>query len=144
MVLWDGSCHVHNQLELDHIMKLKIENPDILLIAHPECKAPILEIADFVGSTNALLNFTRTNLSQKYIVATEGGILHQMKKYSPKKEFIIVPSDEFCNCNDCDYMKMNTLDKILNVLQNEINEVTLDKELIDKAYIPLKRMLEMS
>ncbi|PLW92306.1 MAG: quinolinate synthase [Marinilabiliales bacterium] len=144
MVLWDGSCHVHNQLELDHILKLKIDNPNIPLIAHPECQAPILEIAEFVGSTNALLNYTRNDSENKYIVATEGGILHQMKKHSPNKEFIIVPSDELCNCNDCEYMKMNTLDKILHVLQNEINEVTLHEELITKAYKPLKRMLEMS
>ncbi|MBN2728451.1 MAG: quinolinate synthase NadA [Bacteroidales bacterium] len=144
MVLWDGSCHVHNQLELDQIMKLKIENPNIPLIAHPECQAPILEIADFVGSTNGLLNYTKSDSATKYIVATEGGILHQMKKASPNKEFIIVPSDEFCNCNNCEYMKMNTPDKILHVLQNEINEVTLSKYLIEKAYKPLKRMLEMS
>lgn len=144
MVLWDGSCHVHNQLELDQIIKLKIKNPNIPLIAHPECQAPILEIADFIGSTNALLNFTKTDSDQKYIVATEGGILHQMKKSSPNKKFIIVPSNEFCDCNDCEYMKMNTLDKILHVLQNEINEITLHKELIEAAYIPLKRMLEMS
>lgn len=144
MVLWDGSCHVHNQLELEQIIKLKIENPDIPLIAHPECQAPILEIANFVGSTNGLLNYTKSDSATKYIVATEGGILHQMKKSSPNKEFIIVPSDEFCNCNDCEYMKMNTPDKILHVLQNEINEVTLSKDLIEKAYKPLKRMLEMS
>ncbi len=144
MLLWDGSCHVHNQLEVEQILKLKIENPNVSLIAHPECQAPIIEMADFVGSTNALLNYTKTDSSQKYIVATEGGILHQMKKYSPNKEFIIVPADESCNCNDCEYMKMNTVNKIFDILQNETNEITLSKELIEKAYKPLKRMLEMS
>lgn len=144
MVLWDGTCHVHNQLELDRILKLKKDYPNIPLIAHPECQAPILEIADFIGSTNALLDYTRKDSANKYIVATESGILHQMKKYSPHKEFIIVPSNEFCNCNNCEYMKMNTLDKILYVLQNETNEITLNEELITKVYKPLRRMLEMS
>lgn len=144
MVLWQGSCHVHNQLEVEQIIKLKAMYNNIPLIAHPECQASILEIADFIGSTNALLDYTRKDSSLKYIVATEGGVIHQMKKYSPKKEFIVVPSNKFCNCNDCEYMKMNTIDKILHVLQNEINEVTLNEELITKAYKPLKRMLEMS
>ena len=144
MILWDGSCHVHNQLELEHIIKLKIKYKDIPLIAHPECQASILEIADYIGSTSALLKYTRENKAKKYIVATEGGILHQMKKFSPEKEFIIVPSNETCDCNDCEYMKLNTLNKILYVLQNETNEITLDNQLIEKAKKPLLRMLEMS
>ena len=112
MVLWDGTCEVHDILQTEAIIKLKIQNPDAKLIAHPECKAPILEIADFVGSTTALLNYTIKDDAKKYIVATETGILYQMKKSSPGKEFIIVPSDETCSCNDCPYMKQNTIEKL--------------------------------
>jgi len=144
MVLWNGSCHVHNQLLAETVVMLKIQNPDVPLIAHPECQGTILEMADFIGSTQALLNYTRTDSSIKYLVATEGGIIHQMKKYSPNKEFIVVPADKTCNCNDCEYMKMNTIEKIEQVLQNENNEITLSPEVIERAYIPLKRMLEMS
>ncbi|MDX9931104.1 MAG: quinolinate synthase NadA [Bacteroidales bacterium] len=144
MVLWDGSCHVHNQLKTETILKLKIQYPEIPLIAHPECQGVILEMADFIGSTQALLNYTIKDSRKKYLVATEGGIIHQMKKYSPDKEFIVVPSDKICNCNDCEYMKLNTIEKIEEVLENEINEITLSDEIIQKALKPLKRMLEMS
>jgi len=144
MVLWEGSCHVHNQLKAESVVLLKIKHTNVPLIAHPECKSVILEMADFIGSTQALLNFTKTDSSQKYIVATEGGIIHQMKKFSPKKEFIVVPADQYCNCNDCEYMKMNTIEKIEQVLENETNEITLSEEVIRKALKPLKRMLEMS
>jgi len=144
MVLWDGSCHVHNQLKAENVINLKIQNPDVPLIAHPECQGVILEMADFIGSTQALLNFTKSDSHNKYIVATEGGIVHQMKKYSPHKEFIVVPADKTCNCNDCEYMKLNTIEKIEAVLQNETNEITLSDDLIRKALKPLKRMLEMS
>jgi quinolinate synthase len=144
MILWDGVCHVHNQLNVENIINLKIQNPDVPLIAHPECQSVILEMADFIGSTQALLNYTINNPSSKFIIATEGGIVHQMKKYSPKKEFIIVPSDKMCNCNDCEYMKLNTIDKILDVLENETNEIILSDDIIQKALKPLKRMLEMS
>ncbi len=144
MVLWDGSCHVHNQLKAENVINLKIQNPDVPLIAHPECQSVILEMADFIGSTQALLNFTKSDSHDKFIVATEGGIVHQMKKYSPQKEFIVVPSDKTCNCNDCEYMKLNTIEKIEAVLQNETNEITLSDDVIKKALKPLKRMLEMS
>ena len=144
MILWDGVCHVHNQLNVENIINLKIQNPDVPLIAHPECQSVILEMADFIGSTQALLNYTINNPSSKFIIATEGGIVHQMKKYSPEKEFIIVPSDKMCNCNDCEYMKLNTIDKILDVLENETNEIILSDDIIQKALKPLKRMLEMS
>jgi len=144
MVLWNGSCHVHNQLLAETVVMLKIQHPDVPLIAHPECQGAILEMADYIGSTQALLNYTRTDSSLKYLVATEGGIIHQMKKYSPDKEFIVVPADKTCNCNDCEYMKLNTIDKIEAVLQNENNEITLSSEIIERAVIPLKRMLEMS
>ena len=144
MVLWDGSCHVHNQLTDEKVIQLKMENPDAKLIAHPECRGPILALADFIGSTAALLEFSKRDSSKKYIVATEGGIIHQMKKASPDKEFIVVPSDETCSCNDCPYMKMNTLQKLYSCLKNEKPEILLDPEVIEQAKLPILRMLEIS
>ncbi len=144
MVLWNGSCHVHNQLLAETVVMLKIQHPDVPLIAHPECQGAILEMADFIGSTQALLNYTRTDSSLKYLVATEGGIIHQMKKYSPNKEFVVVPADKTCSCNDCEYMKLNTIDKNEEVIPNENNEITLSPVIIERAVVPLKRMLEMS
>ena len=144
MVLWDGTCEVHDILQTEAIIKLKIQNPDAKLIAHPECKAPILEIADFVGSTTALLNFTIKDNAKKYIVATETGILYQMKKSSPEKEFLIVPSDETCSCNDCPYMKLNTMQKLYLCLKNECPEIVMEQDLMDKARLPIERMLEIS
>jgi quinolinate synthase len=144
MVLWDGTCVVHDILQTEAIINLKIDNPDAKLIAHPECKAPILEIADFVGSTTSLLNFTINDPSKKFIVATETGILYQMKKSSPDKEFIIVPSDETCACNDCPYMKLNTMEKLYLCLKNEKPEIKLDPETIEKARKPIEKMLEIS
>jgi quinolinate synthase len=144
MVLWDGSCHVHNQLTDEKVIQLKIENPDAKLIAHPECRGPILALADFIGSTAALLEFTKSDSNKRYIVATEGGIIHQMQKSSPEKEFIVVPSDETCSCNDCPYMKLNTIQKLYLCLKNETPEITLDAETIEKAKKPILRMLEIS
>ncbi|MBN2745327.1 MAG: quinolinate synthase NadA [Bacteroidales bacterium] len=144
MVLWDGSCEVHDILEAEKIVQLKIENPDAKLIAHPECQGAVLELADFVGSTSALLDFTNRDSATKYIVATESGILHQMYKQNPEKEFIIVPSDEICNCNDCPYMKKITLEKILYVLENETNEIILPDDVMQKAIKPIQRMLDIS
>jgi len=144
MVLWDGSCHVHNQLTDEKVIQLKIENPDAKLIAHPECRGPILALADFIGSTAALLEYTKTDGHQRYIVATEGGIIHQMQKSSPGKEFIVVPSDETCSCNDCPYMKLNTIQKLYLCLKNETPEITLDAETIEKAKKPILRMLDIS
>jgi len=144
MVLWDGTCEVHDILQTEAVINLKIEHPDAKLIAHPECKAPILEIADFVGSTTALLNYTIKDQAKKFIVATETGILYQMKKSSPEKEFIIVPSDETCSCNDCPYMKLNTMQKLYLCLKNERPEIVLDPELIEKAKRPIEKMMEIS
>jgi quinolinate synthase len=144
MVLWDGSCHVHNQLTDEKVIELKIENPDAKLIAHPECRGPILALADFIGSTAALLEFTKSDSNKRYIVATEGGIIHQMQKSSPEKEFIVVPSDETCSCNDCPYMKLNTIQKLYLCLKNETPEITLDAETIEKAKKPILRMLDIS
>lgn len=144
MVLWDGTCQVHDLLQTEAVINLKIGHPDAKLIAHPECKAQILALADFVGSTTALLNFTVKDNSKKYIVATETGILYQMQKYSPDKEFIIVPSDETCSCNDCPYMKLNTMQKLYLCLKNERPEIRMSGELMAKARRPIELMLEIS
>ncbi len=144
MVLWDGTCEVHDVLNTEAIINLKIEHPDAKLIAHPECKAQVLELADFIGSTTAMLNYTSTDDSQKYIVATETGILHQMSKNSPGKEFIIVPTDETCSCNDCPYMKLNTMEKLYKCMLNEKPEIILDQETIEKAREPINKMLDIS
>ncbi len=144
MLLWDGSCHVHNQLNDAKVIQLRIENPDAKLIAHPECRGPVLALADFIGSTAAMLEYTAKDSCMRYIVATEGGIIHQMKKASPGKEFIVVPADETCSCNDCPYMKMNTLDKLYSCLKNETPEILLESAVIEKAVKPILRMLEIS
>jgi quinolinate synthase len=144
MVLWDGSCEVHDMIKAEAVIKLKAAHPDAKLIAHPECRAAILELADYIGSTTSLLNFTLKSNAKKFIVATETGILHQMRKLSPEKEFLIVPSDEICSCNDCQYMKMNTLEKIHACLYNEQPELKLSKRVMDKARKPIIRMIELS
>lgn len=144
MVLWDGTCEVHDVIKAEAVIRLKSEHPDALLIAHPECKAIILELADYIGSTTGLLNFTVTSKAKKFIVATETGILHQMKMASPEKDFLIVPTDEACSCNDCPYMKLNTMEKLYQCLLNEKPEITLTKEVIEKAKIPMLKMLELS
>jgi quinolinate synthase len=144
MILWEGSCEVHEVIKTEAIVNLKIENPDAAIIAHPECKAVILEMADFIGSTTALLNYTIKSDVNKFIVATETGILHQMKKASPNKEFIIVPADKTCSCNDCPYMKLNTLEKIYSSLVQLQPEIMLPEDILEKAKKPIIRMLELS
>lgn len=144
MILWDGACHVHNQLTDEKTIELKFLNPDAKLIAHPECRGPILAMADFIGSTAALLEYTKKDHSNKYIVATESGIIHQMKKANPYKEFIVVPSDETCNCNNCPFMKLNTLEKIFLSLKNEQPELLLDPLTIENARKPIVKMLDIS
>lgn len=144
MVLWEGSCEVHDILEAEKVVDLKIQYPEAKLIAHPECQGAVLELADFVGSTSALLSFTAKDDAQQYIVATESGILHQMRKQNPEKEYIIVPSDETCSCNDCPYMKMITMEKIYHVLNEESNEIILPQDVMIKALKPIERMLELS
>ncbi len=144
MVLWDGACEVHDILTTEAIVKLKEDNPEAKLIAHPECQAPILELADYVGSTTGLLKYSRESDAKKIIVATETGILHQMHKESPEKEFLIVPTDETCSCNDCPYMKLNTMEKLYLALKNETPEIIMDKDLMEKAKRPIEKMLEIS
>ena len=144
MVLWNGTCEVHDILSAEKIMQMKLDNPDAILIAHPECPQPVLILADFVGSTTAMLNYTKNSDSKRFIVATETGILHQMQKDSPEKEFLIVPADETCSCNDCAYMKLNTMQKIYSALKNEEPEIILPTDLIEKAKAPLIEMLRLS
>lgn len=145
MVVWDGACHVHEEFSLERILELKKDYPKAKLIAHPECKKPILIISDFIGSTAALLSFVQNDDANEYIVATESGILHQMVKACPEKQFIPAPpTDSTCGCNDCKYMKLNTLQKIYLSLKNEAYEIRLDKEIIEKAKKPILKMLELS
>jgi quinolinate synthase len=145
MVLWDGACMVHEQYSLEKILDLKGKYPDARFIAHPECEKPLLIIADFIGSTTALLNYTIKSKDNRFIVATESGILHQMKKSSPGKIFMPAPSvDATCGCNDCSYMKLNTLEKLYLTLKHEQPEVILKEEIMDKARKPILRMLEIS
>ena len=144
MLLWEGACEVHETISTERIIQLRMQNPDAKLIAHPECKAPVLILADFVGSTAAMLEYTRKSEFKKFIVATETGIIHQMQKLSPEKEFIVVPADETCSCNDCPYMKLNTLEKLYLCMVHEKPEISLSAQLIEKARIPIIRMLELS
>jgi len=144
MVLWNGACEVHDILTTESIIQLKEEHPDAKLIAHPECQAPILELADFVGSTTGLLKYTRQSKADKFIVATETGILHQMRKESPDKTFLIVPTNETCSCNDCPYMKLNTMEKLYLALKNEQPEIVMDADVMEKAKKPIDKMLKIS
>ena len=145
MVIWDGACHVHEEFSLERILELKSKNPDAQIIAHPECEKPILIVADHIGSTTSLLNYTKRDPGMKYIVATESGILHQMRKARPEKQFIPAPpKDSTCACNDCKFMKMITLKKIYNTLKYEKPEITLEQELMDKARGSIVRMLKIS
>ena len=145
MKLWDGACHVHQEFSLTKILALKKLHPKAKILAHPECCKPILEISDFIGSTAAILKFSIHDSAKSFIVATESGILHQMRKESPEKEFIPAPGEnDLCDCNDCQFMKMNSLEKIYNCLLNETNEIHVDFETAQKAVIPIRRMLEIS
>ena len=145
MILWDGECHVHDQFSLEGILSMKKEHPRAKIIAHPECPKPILLVADHIGSTSALLKFTQKNTNQEFIVATESGIIHEMKLKSPGKVFYVAPSDNpDCMCSDCNFMKLNSLEKIYNCLKDETNEIILDTELSEKAHKPIQRMLEIS
>lgn len=144
MVLWDGSCMVHEIFSLEKLIKLKVQHPNAKIIAHPECEAAILEHADFIGSTTALLNYSKKSNDKEFIVLTETGILHQMQKSSPTKTFIPAPPNNSCACNDCPYMKLNTLEKIYIALKHEQPELLMDEHLIEKAKKPIQRMLELS
>lgn len=144
MVLWNGACMVHEIFSLEKITKLKMRHPNAKLLAHPECEAPILEIADYVGSTSGILKYSQTDKAMEYIVATEAGILHQMEKASPHKTFIPAPPDNSCACNDCPYMKLNTLEKLYTCLKYETPEITMEESLRIAAKKPIDRMMEIS
>jgi quinolinate synthase len=145
MVLWDGACHVHEKFSVEKIVELKKLYPDAEVIAHPECKKPLLMISDFIGSTAALLKYTNQSVGQKFIVATESGILHQMKVQNPDKVFIPAPpNDSTCACNDCEFMKLNSLQKIYNTLHFEWPEVIIDEDIRIKALRPIQKMLDLS
>lgn len=144
MVLWNGACMVHEIFSVEKITKLKIRHPLAKVIAHPECEEPVLRLADFIGSTTQLLNYTSKDNSQEYIVATETGILHQMLKNNPHKTFIPAPPNNSCACNDCPHMKRNTLEKIYLCMQYELPEITMDEALRIAAKKPIDKMLELS
>jgi quinolinate synthase len=144
MLLWNGACMVHEIFSLERIKRLKRENPAAKIIAHPECEEPVLAVADFIGSTTQLLQFTKKDDSVEYIVATETGILHQMMKSSPHKNFIPAPPDNACACNDCPHMKLNTMEKLYLCMLHELPEIEMDKETLLAARIPIERMLEIS
>jgi len=145
MVLWDGACMVHEKYSVEKIIDLIEELPEAEFIAHPECEKPVLLLAKYIGSTTALLNYVQKSKAKKFIVATESGILHQMVKACPDKIFIPAPSvDSTCGCNDCSYMKLNSLQKLYVCLKHELPEIILPQDVIEKAQLPIQRMLEIS
>jgi len=145
MVLWNGACMVHEIFSREKIVKLKEQHPNAKLIAHPECEEHLLEIADHIGSTSSLLRFTREDESDEFIVATEPGIIHQMKKAAPNKTFIAAPStDDTCACNECPHMRLNTMEKLYLCMKHELPEIHLKQEVIDKGVGSINKMLEIS
>jgi quinolinate synthase len=144
MVLWDGACMVHEIFSLEKLLRLKERYPEADVLAHPECEAAILDHADFIGSTTAILNYALQSTKQQFIVVTESGILHQMKKAAPEKEFIPAPPNANCACNDCPHMKLNTLEKIYLCLRDESPEIILDEKLRLEASASIERMLAIS
>jgi quinolinate synthase len=143
MVIWDGACHVHEDISLEEILNIKEKEPSAKIIAHPECNASIRMIADFIGSTTALLKYIETDKNMIYIVATEPGVIYQMKKTRPKKKFIAAPSLHFSH-SECNFMKMITIKKIYDCLKKEKPEIIIDENLVNKAVKPIIRMLELS
>ncbi|MCD8395003.1 MAG: quinolinate synthase NadA [Bacteroidales bacterium] len=145
MVVWNGACHVHEQFSVEKLVELKKQHPQAKVLAHPECKKPILLLADKVGSTAALLNYAKESDAKEFIVVTESGILHQMRKDCPEKVFIPAPpEDSTCACNNCSYMKLNTLEKIRDCLRDLKPQIEVDADIIDRARKPIERMLELS
>ena len=144
MLLWDGSCIVHETFSERKLIDLKMEHPLAKIIAHPECEEVVLNRADFIGSTSKLLNFVQEDSSDEFIVATESGILHQMKKIVPGKNLIPAPPEANCSCNECPYMKLNTMEKLYLCMKNRKPEITMDAALMKAALRPIERMLEMS
>lgn len=145
MLLWDGACHVHEQFSLEKIIELKKKYPKALILAHPECKKVILMLADHIGSTASLLNFATQSDADTFIVATESGILHEMQKKNPNKTFIPAPpNDSTCACNECNFMRLNSMEKLYSCLLYEMPEIQVDEKIREKALIPIRRMLDIS
>lgn len=144
MILYNGSCEVHEQLTAEYTLKMKRDNPDAILIAHPECNDAVSSLADYVGSTQGMIKYVKESKNKKFLVATESGILHKLKQDNPDKEFIIVTNNESCSCNDCKYMKLNTMEKVLYSLQNEKYEIELSQNTILEARKPIEKMLDIS
>ncbi|MCD6347175.1 MAG: quinolinate synthase NadA, partial [Bacteroidales bacterium] len=144
MLVWDGACHVHEEFSLERILEVKSDHPEAKIICHPECKKPVQIVSDFIGSTSALLNFVEHDKGQTFIVATESGILHEMRKANPDKLLLPAPpNDSTCACNDCRYMKLHSLEKIYNSLLYEQIEITLSEDIRIRAEKPIRRMLEI-
>jgi quinolinate synthase len=145
MILWQGACHGHEQFSAEKILALKKDYPRADLIAHPECKQPVLLMADFIGSTAALLNYTVQSSGTQFIVATESGVIHEMQKRNPAKTFLPAPpNDSTCACNECNFMRLNTMEKLYRCLRDELPEITVDEAIREKAARPILRMLELS
>src|ERR1700712_1017779 len=144
MLLWNGACIVHEIFSVKKITELRTRHPLAKFIAHPECEEPVLQMADFIGSTTALLKYTQSNAAGEFIVGTESGIIHQMKISSPDKVFIPAPPETNCACNDCPYMKLNTLEKLYLCMEYETPEILMSEDLLKKGRIPIDRMLEIS
>ena len=144
MVLWNGVCTVHDAMQAEAVLQLKANHPGAPVIAHPECNPALLKVADFVGSTKAMLNYIKASDAKKFIVATETGILYEMKRENPDKEFVTLRDNKHCACDDCAYMKLNTLEKLYNCLRDEQPEILMSPEMIEAAKRPIVRMLEMS
>lgn len=148
MILWNGACHVHSRFSLEALLKLKAENPGVEVLAHPECKAPVLAQSDVIGSTKKLLEYSISSDKKRFIIATESGIIFEMKRACPDKEFIPVPPEMTegigCSCNECEYMRMNTLEKLYACLADETPEIIVNEEIARKAVVSIERMLQMS
>jgi quinolinate synthase len=144
MTLWNGACIVHEIFSREKITKLKMRHPNAKVIAHPECEEPVLQLADFIGSTSGLLNYSKENPATEFIVATESGIIHQMQLQAPLKTFIPAPPDNSCACNDCPFMKLNTLEKLYLCMEYEEPEIIMDEKLRIASKKPIERMLEIS
>ena len=149
MLLWNGGCHVHERFSVSKILELKKQSPDAVVMAHLECKAPVLAVAEVKGSTATMLNYAQQSDKKQFIVATEAGILHEMQRTCPDKEFIPVPPEISergleCSCNECNYMKLNTLEKVYNCLKTMSPQIEVDPEIAKEAVKPINRMLELS
>ena len=148
MDLWNGSCHVHARFSVEALMELKKQYPNAKVLTHPECKQLIIKLSDIVGSTQALLNYVKSHEDKQYIIVTESGVIHEMQKACPETQFIPVPPEVTegvgCSCNECEYMRMATLEKLRDTLRDEINEVKVDKAIAEKAVLSIHKMLEMS